>query len=68
MTGNFADNGDLHAIVGFFYMPHICDMGQTALIPLRRKVLTIFSDLKYPTFSAGLEPANSGTKGWRGNL
>jgi hypothetical protein len=24
-------------IVGFFYMPQSCDMGQTALLPLRRK-------------------------------
>jgi hypothetical protein len=24
-------------IVGFFYMPQSCDMGPTALIPLRRK-------------------------------
>jgi hypothetical protein len=24
-------------IVGLFYMPQICDMGQTALLPLRRK-------------------------------
>jgi hypothetical protein len=26
MTGNFADNGGFHAIVGIFYMPQICDM------------------------------------------
>jgi hypothetical protein len=24
-------------VVGFFYMPQSCDMGQTALLPLRRK-------------------------------
>jgi hypothetical protein len=36
MTGNFADNGDFHVTVGFFYMPQICDMGPTALLPLRR--------------------------------
>jgi hypothetical protein len=29
MSGNFADNGDFHAIVGIFYVPQICDMGQT---------------------------------------
>jgi hypothetical protein len=34
MTGNFADNGDFYAIVGIFYMPQICDMGLTALLPL----------------------------------
>jgi len=32
-------------------MPQICDMGPTALLPLRRKA------------SAGFEPANLGTKG-----
>jgi hypothetical protein len=37
MTSNFADNGDFHAIVGIFYMPQICNMGPTALLPLRRK-------------------------------
>jgi hypothetical protein len=37
MTGNFADNGDFHAIEEIFYMPQICDMGTTALLPLRRK-------------------------------
>ena len=29
---------DFHAYTfGFFYMPQICDMGQTALLPFRRK-------------------------------
>jgi hypothetical protein len=37
MSGNFADNGGFHAIVGIFYMPQISDMGQTALLPLLRK-------------------------------
>ena len=27
----------MHTLSGFFYMPQICDMGQTALLPLRRK-------------------------------
>jgi hypothetical protein len=26
MTGNFADSGDFHAIIGIFYMLKICDM------------------------------------------
>jgi hypothetical protein len=56
MTGNSADNGDLHAIAG------ICDMGPTALLPLRRHAEAFF-DLKNPTASAGFEPANLGTKG-----
>jgi hypothetical protein len=37
MTGNFANNGNFHAIVGIFYMPQICDMESTALLPLQRK-------------------------------
>jgi hypothetical protein len=28
---------ELNLILGILYMPHICDMGQTALLPLRRK-------------------------------
>ena len=40
---------DLHVILEIFYMPQICDMRQTALLPLRRK-------------AAGFEPANLGTK------
>jgi hypothetical protein len=28
---------DFHVILGIFYMPQICDMGQTALLPLQRK-------------------------------
>jgi hypothetical protein len=38
------------------------DMGQTALIPLRRKVCWRFFHPKNPTISAGFEPANLGTK------
>jgi hypothetical protein len=41
-------------------MPEICNMGQTALLPLRRKE---FFALKNPTASATFEPANLGTKG-----
>ena len=44
-------------------MPLICDMGQTALRPLRRKGCWNFFALKNPTASAGFEPANLGTKG-----
>jgi hypothetical protein len=43
---------------GFFNMPQICDRGPTALLPSED-----FFDLKYPTASAGFEPANSGTRG-----
>jgi hypothetical protein len=38
-------------------------MGQTALLPLRRKACWGFFRLKNPTASAGFEPANLGTKG-----
>jgi len=44
-------------------MPHICDMGQTALLPLQRKGAEDFFALKNPTASAGFEDANLGTKG-----
>ena len=50
-------------------MPQIYDMGQTALLPLRREgVLRIFFALKNPTASAGFEPANLGTKGRQATL
>jgi hypothetical protein len=39
------------------------DMGQTVLLPLRRKACWGFFCPKNPTASAGLEPANLGTKG-----
>jgi hypothetical protein len=38
-------------------------MGQTALLPLRRKACRGFFCPKNPTASAGFEPANLGTKG-----
>jgi hypothetical protein len=34
---NLARQSDFHVIAGFFNMPHSCDMGQTALLPLLRK-------------------------------
>jgi hypothetical protein len=43
MTGNFADSGDFHPIVGIFYMPQICDMGPTALLSLKESMLRMFS-------------------------
>jgi hypothetical protein len=39
------------------------DMGQTALLPLRRKACSRFFRPKNPTASAVFEPANLGTKG-----
>jgi hypothetical protein len=47
-------------------MPQIYDMGQTALLPLRKKRAEDFFALKNPTASAGFEPANLGTKGLLG--
>ena len=48
--------------VGIFYMPLIYDMGQTALLPLRRKACWGFFRPKNPKASAGFEPANLGTR------
>jgi hypothetical protein len=42
-------------------MPQICDMGQAALLPLRRKACCGFFRPKNPTASAGFEPAILGT-------
>jgi hypothetical protein len=48
---------------GSFYMPQSCDMGQTALLPLQRKVCCGFFHPKNPTASAGFEPMILGTRG-----
>jgi hypothetical protein len=45
------------------YMPQIYDMGQTALLPLRRKACWIFFALKIPKASVEFETANLGSKG-----
>jgi hypothetical protein len=58
----FRLESDFHLILEIFYMPQICDMGQTALLPLRRKACWGFFTLKSPTASARFEPANLGTK------
>jgi hypothetical protein len=48
--------------LGIFYMPQICDMEPTALLPLQREdVLRIFSPWKILTASAGFESVNLGT-------
>jgi hypothetical protein len=49
MTGNFADNGNFHNILGIFYMPQICNMGLTAL-------LRIFLPWKIRRLWLGLNP------------
>ena len=54
---NFAESGDflLHAVN--------CDVGPTALLPLRRKARWGFFRPKNSTASAGFEPANLCTRG-----
>jgi hypothetical protein len=42
-------------------------MGQTALLPLRRKACCGFSHPKNPTASAGFKPAILGTRGQHAN-
>ena len=50
---------DFHTYTfGFFYMPQICDMGQTAYIPSKGRRAEDFFALKNPTASAGFESAN----------
>jgi hypothetical protein len=44
-------------------MPKIYDMGPTALLPSEGRRVEDFFALKNLTASAGLEPANLGTKG-----
>jgi hypothetical protein len=36
-SDKFRLESDFHVIVEIFYMPQICDIGQKALLPLRRK-------------------------------
>ena len=52
MAGNLAESSDFHATLGIFYMPQICDMGPTALLPFRRKACWGFS---HPEKSDGFD-------------
>jgi hypothetical protein len=54
-SGNLAESSEFHATLVVFYMPQIYDMGQSALLPLRRKCAEDFFALKNPTASAGFE-------------
>jgi hypothetical protein len=65
ITGNFADNGDFHAVVGIFYMLQICDMRETALLPLRRKACWGFFR---PEKSDGFGRFRSRELGYQGTL
>ena len=51
--------------LGIFYMPQICDMGQTAVLPPPPKegALRIFFAIKMRRLRPGLNPANSSTRG-----
>jgi hypothetical protein len=55
-------------IAGFFYMPQICDMGQTGLLPLPKEgMLWIFFRPKNPPVLFGFEPVILGTRGQHAN-
>jgi hypothetical protein len=41
-VSNLATQSDFHVIAGFFNMPQICDMGQTALLLLPRNIFCGF--------------------------
>jgi hypothetical protein len=66
-SGNFAEITPFLRHLGIFYMPQICNMGQTALLPFRRKACWGVFCLKNPTASAGSEPAILGTRGQHAN-
>jgi hypothetical protein len=52
-----AESSEFHATLGIFYMPKIYDMGQTALLPLRRKSCwRFFSPWKIRRHRPGLNP------------
>jgi hypothetical protein len=53
--------------LGIFYMLQICDMGQTALHPFRRKACWGFFRPKNLTASAGSKPVILGTRGQHAN-
>ena len=58
----------IHGGARFFYMPQSWDMGEILSLPLRRKACGgFFRCPKNRTFSAGFEPANSGTRGQHAN-
>jgi hypothetical protein len=55
MFGKFGLECEFHVILRIFYMPQICDMGQTALLPHpKESVLRIFSPLKIRQLQSGL--------------
>jgi hypothetical protein len=65
MAGKFSsESSELTLLLGFFYIPQICDMGQDDLyIPSEGRRAEDFFALKNPTASARFKPANLSTKG-----
>jgi hypothetical protein len=63
MTGQiWPESSELMLLLGFFYMPQICDLGQDGFyFPSEGRRAEEFFALKNPTVSAGFEPANLGT-------
>ena len=53
---NFGLESDFHVILGIFYMPQICDMGQTALLSLWRKACWGILALKIRRLRPGANP------------
>jgi hypothetical protein len=57
MSGNLPESNEFHATLSIFYMPQIYDMGQTALLPLRRNSCWGFlSPWKIRRLRPGLNP------------
>jgi hypothetical protein len=59
MTGNFADNGDFHAI---FTRCKSATWDRRIYVPCEGRHAEDFFAMKNPTASAGFEPANLDTK------
>jgi hypothetical protein len=54
-------------VLGFFEMPHICDMGQRLYFPSEERHAEDFSTRKNPMASVGSEPAILGPRGQHAN-
>jgi hypothetical protein len=60
-SGNFTEMTQFLRHLGIFYMPQICNMGQTALLPFRRKACWGIFRLKNRMAWAGSEHASVAT-------
>jgi len=64
LIGNFAWDCDFHVNSGIFYVPQMCDMGPTALLPFWRKACWgIFRPEKSWRLQPGLNPRTWVPKG-----